>query len=198
MCVKYPHHGQLRLLFTDRDSLSYAVQTEDIYRDMAEDAATYYDFSEYPLEHPLYSAMNRKVLRFLKDELNSVPMLQFVGPRPKCYAFLCTGKVSNNVFQDTNLVEKKTAKCVKRYLDALNNFHTYLCRQNLIKSTLHCAHSSHVQGRLVNMIQNGGCVTIPFTLMHMVTGVYCCSPILTLSIYPLCTYHSLYIFTNRH
>ena len=25
-----------------------------IYRDMAEDAATHYDFSEYPLDHPLY------------------------------------------------------------------------------------------------------------------------------------------------
>ena len=68
--------------------------------------------------------------------------------RPKCYAFLCTGKVNNNLFQHTNPVEKKTAKNVKRYvkdahlqfahyLDALNNFHTYLCRQNLIKSTLH-------------------------------------------------------------
>ena len=47
---------QLRLLFTDTDSLAYAVQTEDIYRDMAGDAATHYDYSEYPLDHPLYSA----------------------------------------------------------------------------------------------------------------------------------------------
>ena len=45
VCVKYPHHGQLRLLFTDTDSLAYAVQTEDIYRDMEEDAATHYVFS---------------------------------------------------------------------------------------------------------------------------------------------------------
>ena len=49
MCVKYPRHGQLRLLFTDTDSLAYAVQREDIYReiwqrDMAEDPATHYGF----------------------------------------------------------------------------------------------------------------------------------------------------------
>ena len=148
MCVKYPDHGQLRLLFTDTDSLAYAVQTEDIYRDMAEDAATHYDFSEYTLDHPLYSAMNRKALGFFKDELNSGPMQQFVGLLPKWHAFLCTGKVSINLFQHINPVGKKTAKGVKRwvrdahlqfahYLDALNNFHTYLCRQNLIKSTLH-------------------------------------------------------------
>ena len=116
MCVKYPHHGQLRLLFTDTDSLAYAVQTEDIYRDMAEDAATHYDVREYPLVHPLYSAMNRKALGFFKDELNSVPMQQFVGLRPKCYALLCTGKVSNNLSQPTNPVEKKRAKDVKRWM----------------------------------------------------------------------------------
>ena len=153
MCVKYPRPDQFRLLFTDTDSLAYAVQTEDIKRDMVADAATHYDFSEYTLDHPLYSAMNRKAIGFFKDELNSVHMHQFVGLRPKCYAFLCTGKVSNNMLQHTNPVEKKTAKDVKRwvkdahlhfghYLDALKNFHAYLCRQNLA----YCAHSPYVQG----------------------------------------------------
>ena len=135
MHVKYPCRDQLRLLFTNTDSLACAVQTEDIYRDMAEDAGTHYDFSDYPLDHPLYSDTNRKAIGFFKDELNSVPMQRFVGQRPKCYAFLCTGKVSNNVHQHTNPEEKKTAKVVKGrvkdaqlhftyYLHALNNFHT--------------------------------------------------------------------------
>ena len=74
MHVKYPSHGQLRILFTDTDSLAYAVQPDDIYRDMAEDAVNRYDFSEYPFDHPLYSATNRNALGFFKDELNSVPM----------------------------------------------------------------------------------------------------------------------------
>ena len=52
VCVKYPRRDQLRLLFTEMDSLAYAVQTEDIYRDMAGDAATHYDFSEYPSTIP--------------------------------------------------------------------------------------------------------------------------------------------------
>ena len=53
MCVKYPRPVQLRLLFTDTGSLAYDVQTEYIYRDMAGDAATHYDFSEYPLDPAL-------------------------------------------------------------------------------------------------------------------------------------------------
>ena len=39
---------------------------------------------------------------------------EFVGVRPKCYAFLCTGKVDKNVLQHTRPIEKKTAKGLKR------------------------------------------------------------------------------------
>ena len=48
-------------------------------------------------------------------------------------------------------MEKKTAKGVKssvkdfvHYLEALNNFRTYLGRQNLIKSTNHTVRTVHV------------------------------------------------------
>ena len=56
MKAKYPYADQLRLLFTDTDSLAYAMQTNDIYKDMAVDDK--YDFSEYPLNHPLYNTSN--------------------------------------------------------------------------------------------------------------------------------------------
>ena len=60
MKAKYPHAGQLKLLFTDTDSLAYAVITDSIYDDMAVDAVNKYDFSEYPLDHPLYNTSNKK------------------------------------------------------------------------------------------------------------------------------------------
>ena len=81
---------------------------------MATDAANRCDFSEYPLDHPLYDTSYRKALGFFKDEPNSVPMQEFVWLRPKCYAFHCTGKVDKNVLEHTGPVEKKTAKGVKR------------------------------------------------------------------------------------
>ena len=61
-CVKYSHVNQLRLLFTDTDSLAYAVQTDDIYRDMVDDDVSRYGFNEYPLGHPLYDTFNRKAI----------------------------------------------------------------------------------------------------------------------------------------
>ena len=66
MIAKYPHANQLKLLFTDTDSLAYAVQTSDIYEDMVEDASKKYDFSEYPLNHPLYNTSNNKKLGFFE------------------------------------------------------------------------------------------------------------------------------------
>ena len=42
MCVKYPRANQLPLLFTNTDSLAYAVQPDDMYRNMVDDAASRY------------------------------------------------------------------------------------------------------------------------------------------------------------
>ena len=53
MCVKYPRANQLRLFFTDTDSLADDVQTYDIYREIATDAASRYDLSEHPFDDPL-------------------------------------------------------------------------------------------------------------------------------------------------
>ena len=93
MKMKYPRANELKLLFTDTDSLVYAIQTNSIYEDMAVDASEKYDFCEYPKDHPLYSTSNKKAFGYFKDELNSVPMEELVGLRPKCYAFKCTGKI---------------------------------------------------------------------------------------------------------
>ena len=81
---------------------------------MADDATSRYDFSEYPLDHLLYDTSNRKALGFVKDELNSMHMREFVGLHSKCYAFLYTSKVDKSVLPHTTPVEKKTAKGVKR------------------------------------------------------------------------------------
>ena len=89
------------------------MQTDDTYRDTATDAADRYDFSENSRDHPLYDVSNSKALGFFKDELNYLPMQEFVGLRPKCYAFLCTGKVDNNVHQHTRPVcgEEDSKRC---------------------------------------------------------------------------------------
>ena len=60
--VVLPKYGNnIRLLFTDTDSLCYHIKTEDLYQDM-EDMQEYFDTSNYPKEHPLFSMENAKSL----------------------------------------------------------------------------------------------------------------------------------------
>ena len=65
--AKYGHKCQLVYTDTDTDSLILDIQSEDVYKDMQENSWVY-DTSNYPKDHPLYSATNKKVLGKMKDE----------------------------------------------------------------------------------------------------------------------------------
>ena len=91
-----------QLLFTDTDSLTYQVKTKDLYEDMKRDEDLY-DTSNYPKDHPLFSAKNKKVIGKFKDETAGLPITEWVGLRPKMYSMkLSDGK------------EKKTGKGIKK------------------------------------------------------------------------------------
>ena len=93
------------LLFTDTDSLAYAVDNVNIYEQMAT-FSDEFDFSEYPKDHPLYSNANMKVVGKFKDELKGNCMLKFVGLRLKLYSFIYE--------KDGVFIKKNTAKGVKK------------------------------------------------------------------------------------
>ena len=98
---KFP---QATLLFTDTDSLCYAVDDADLMSGMA-DISDVFDFSEYPADHPLYSEDNMKVVGKFKDELHGAAMKKFVCLRPKLYSYAYE--------ENGRVVEKNTAKGVK-------------------------------------------------------------------------------------
>ncbi|GBO14457.1 hypothetical protein AVEN_255570-1 [Araneus ventricosus] len=76
-----------RLLFTDTDSLCYEITTGDLNKDL-ESMKQYFDFSDYPRDHSLYSDENKKKIGYFKDELNGQPCLEFIGLRSKMYSIL--------------------------------------------------------------------------------------------------------------
>ena len=99
-----PKYGsKARLLFTDTDSLTFELQTEDIYTDMATDIDLF-NTSEYPIDHALYNITNKKVLGKMKDESFGVPFIEFVGLRPKMYSMISATS------------GKKTAKGIAKYV----------------------------------------------------------------------------------
>ena len=100
--IKTKYQERAILCFTDTDSLLYYVETEDIYKDMAE-SQDLYDTSDYPIDHFLHSTANKKVLGKMKDENAGTPIAEFVGLRSKMYSLkTATG------------VEKKTAKGINK------------------------------------------------------------------------------------
>ena len=154
MKKKYPLSNQLKLLFTDTDSLAYLVETADIYSDMAEDADEFFDFSEYPFTHPMFNNDNRRKLGKFKDEFNSLCAEKFVGLRPKCYAWMIRGFVKDNIVKNHNLREKKVAKGDKKsvkeqhlhfhhYLSCLNGMTVFIIEENHIRSHAHTITTEH-------------------------------------------------------
>ena len=65
--VLLEHFPHTELLFTDTDSFCVAIEHPDVYGEMAT-FKDWFDFSEYPRDHPLYDESNRKVVGKFKDE----------------------------------------------------------------------------------------------------------------------------------
>lgn len=80
--IKKKYGDQAALCFTDTDSLSYDLSTEDVYVDIKEDHH-YFDFSNYPESLFLHSNLNKKVLGKMKDECQGRYMREFIDLKPK-------------------------------------------------------------------------------------------------------------------
>ena len=71
----------------DTDSLIYSIETDDFYKDIAEDVKDRFDTSGYNPNWPLPVGLNKKVIGLTKDELRGEIMTEFVTLRPKMYAY---------------------------------------------------------------------------------------------------------------
>ena len=71
----------------DTDSLIYDTETDDFYKDIAEDVKDRFDTSGYNPDRPLPVGLNKKVIGLMKDELGGEIMTEFVTLRPKMYAY---------------------------------------------------------------------------------------------------------------
>ena len=79
MKQKYPEG--LTLWYMDTDSLIYDIETEDFYKDIAEDVKDRFYTSGYNPDRPLPVGLNKKVI---EGEI----MTEFVTLRPKMYAYI--------------------------------------------------------------------------------------------------------------
>ena len=71
------------LLFTDTDSLTYQIQTDNAYFYADKHL---FNFSGYEKESPFYDDENKRVIGKMKDELNGEIIDEFVGLKAKVYS----------------------------------------------------------------------------------------------------------------
>ena len=124
--MKRRYGDKAHLLFTDTDSLMYEVETEDLYKDLLSADDNMFDFSNYPPAHPLYKPEflhHKAKVGLMKDETAGVPIEQFVGLRPKMYAFKVV-KVKPDGKLEYN--EKHRAKGIQKASSADLRYEDYL------------------------------------------------------------------------
>ena len=85
--LKTKYGDRVDLLFTDTDSLCISVNTQDVYKDMAE-MQDEFDCSDYPEHHFLHNKKNKKVLGKFKDEMCGNIIYEYVGLISKMYSIV--------------------------------------------------------------------------------------------------------------
>ena len=100
--IKKKYGDRAKLLFTDTDSLTYEIETEDVYQDVWHDKDKF-DSSDYPENSPYYDKTNIKVIGKFKDEAASAPVVEFVGLRSTMYSYIKNDEIDG-----------KTAKGIKK------------------------------------------------------------------------------------
>ena len=142
MMPKYGKNG-LKLHMTDTDSLLYSIVTEDLYEDLHE-MADDYDFSDYPVTHPLHSDVNKKELFKFKDECCGVSAIEFVGLRSKMYSLAVTPDASKSTAKGIKASYQKKELRHEMYRDCLFNKKTTEASFYMIGSRNHALSSKRV------------------------------------------------------
>ena len=91
--IKEKYGSNAKILFTDTDSLTYNIKTEDIYKDFWADKDKF-DFSDYNKNSGFYDPTNKKVIGKMKDETKGVPIVEFVELRSKMYSYVQNDKIT--------------------------------------------------------------------------------------------------------
>ena len=99
---------KLTLCYMDTDSLIYDVETDDFYKDIADEVESRFDMSGYVPDRPLPVGKNKKIIGLMKGKLGGGIMKEFVTLRPKMYAYKVGSSESKKWKGIKKCVVKKT------------------------------------------------------------------------------------------
>ena len=124
------------LLFTDTDSLTYEIKSEDVYKEFYK-WKDVFDFSNYFKDSKFHDDSNKKAIGIMKDEYDGVVIIEFIGLKSKMYSIRkidggesSTAKGVNiatefNEFKDVLFNKKITRHKMKRMQAKKHKIGTY-------------------------------------------------------------------------
>jgi len=138
-----PNEDDLKLLFTDTDSLCYHIKNHDM-NEIMKNNKHLFDLSNYDKKHELYDKTNPKVIGKMKNESPEYEIIEFIGLRSKLYTFR-TDK-PDDVHNKCKGVKKSVAAklTVEDYKTTLEERKTKDIKQNVIRSYKHQLFSESV------------------------------------------------------
>jgi hypothetical protein len=117
MMREYP---RTKLLFTDTDSFCYHIETnKDIYKEIKDNE--WFDFSNYPPEHPNFNESKKLIPGFFKDEFGGNFLLEVCGLRAKMYSILPLEGDKKATAKGINKNTKDDVLTHQNYKDSLFN-----------------------------------------------------------------------------
>ena len=148
--VMLPKYGvdRLQLLFTDTDSLCYQIKTPNVYTDMF-GMKELFDFSGYNKSSPYFDKTNAKVLGKMKDESGGDAIIEFIGLKPKMYAYKTVGGRKGAKAKGTKKSNVKKMP-IDRYRDILMNQNFDRETQYRLISKGHVIHTQELRKTALN------------------------------------------------
>ena len=132
--------------YMDTDSFIIHIETEDFYKDIADDVDKWFDSSGYNKDdnRPSPPGISKKVLGMFKDELNGKIMKEFIALRAKAYAFLYGDHEEKKKAKGTRKCVIKRLLTCNDYMNALFKSKPILTRQQRLKSDRHIVYTEAI------------------------------------------------------
>ena len=127
------------MLFTDADSLSYEIKSENVYEEFFK-WKNLFDFSNYLKDSKLFDERNKKVIGKMKDEFGGVIVKEFVGLKSKMYSM----KKKNDGKECNTAKEVSIATEFNKFKDVLFNKKIIRHKMNIIQSKKHKLGTSEI------------------------------------------------------
>ena len=132
--------SKVNLFYMGTDSFVYEIETEDFYRDIANDVEKKFDMSGYLKDdnRPLPIGENKKVIGLMKDQLGGKIMTEIVALRAKMYAYRKIDKeVEEKRCKDTKKCMVSEGLTFDDYKTCLFNGKTVYREQMLLENKRH-------------------------------------------------------------